>query len=151
PVAVLFAMDSLSGTVKPDSQPVVYPTQYYLPARPPPADAARVSAAARALLAAERPVVIAGNGVRIAQGYDALVALVEAAGAPGGDTAAVKGCFAETHSLALGVFGTFGTEAANACLAEADLVLAIGTKLGPSQNTGDNRDLLAATATPLLR
>src|SRR3954449_6562819 len=38
PVAVLFAMDSLSGTVKPDSQPVLYPTKYYLPAPPPPAD-----------------------------------------------------------------------------------------------------------------
>ena len=31
PVAVLFAQDSLSGTVKPDSQPVLYPTRYYLP------------------------------------------------------------------------------------------------------------------------
>ncbi len=145
PVAVLFAMDSLSGTVKPDSQPVVYPTQYYLPAPPPPADAARVAAAAKALLAAERPVVIAGNGVRIAQGYDALVALVEAAGLPVVTTAAGKGCFAETHSLALGVFGTFGTEAANACLAEADLVLAIGTKLGPSDTAWENRDLLDPT------
>jgi acetolactate synthase I/II/III large subunit len=123
----------------------VYPTQYYLPAPPPPADAARVAAAAKALLAAERPVVIAGNGVRIAQGYDALVALVEAAGLPVVTTAAGKGCFAETHSLALGVFGTFGTEAANACLAEADLVLAIGTKLGPSDTAWENRDLLDPT------
>ena len=63
PVAVLFAMDSLSGTVRPDLQPVLYPTRYYLPSPPPPADAARVAEAAKALLAAERPVVIAGNGV----------------------------------------------------------------------------------------
>jgi acetolactate synthase-1/2/3 large subunit len=145
PVAVLFAMDSLSGTVKPDSPPGLYPTRYYLPAPPPPADTARVEAAARALLAAQRPVVIAGNGVRIAQGYDALAALVEAAGLPVATTAAGKGCFAETHPLALGVFGTFGTEAANACLAEADLVLAIGTKLGPSDTAWENRDLLDPT------
>jgi acetolactate synthase I/II/III large subunit len=145
PVAVLFAMDSLSGTVKPDSQPVLYPTRYYLPAPPPPADAARVTAAAKALLAAQRPVVIAGNGVRIAQGYDALAALAEAAGLPVATTAAGKGCFAETHPLALGVFGTFGTEVANACLAEADLVLAIGTKLGPSDTAWENRDLLDPT------
>ena len=145
PVAVLFAQDSLSGTVKPDSQPALYPTRYYLPPPPPPADAARVAAAAKALLAAERPVVIAGNGVRISQGYEQLVALAEAAGLPVATTAAGKGCFAETHSLALGVFGTFGTEAANACLAEADLVLAIGTKLGPSDTAWANRDLLDPT------
>src|ERR1700723_4127485 len=35
PVAVLFAMDSLSGNVEPDSQPVLYPTHYYLPPTPP--------------------------------------------------------------------------------------------------------------------
>ena len=145
PVAVLFAMDSLSGSVKPDSQPVLYPTRYYLPPPPPAADVARVAAAAQALLAAERPVVIAGNGVRIAQGYDELVALAEAAGLPVVTTAAGKGCFAETHSLALGVFGTFGTEAANACVSEADLVLAIGTKLGPSDTAWENRDLLDPT------
>jgi acetolactate synthase I/II/III large subunit len=145
PVAVLFAQDSLSGTVRPDSQPALYPTRYYLPSVPPPADTKRVAAAAQALLAAERPVVIAGNGVRIAQGYDQLVALAEAAGLPVATTAAGKGCFAETHSLALGVFGTFGTEAANACIAEADLVLAIGTKLGPSDTAWENRDLLDPT------
>jgi acetolactate synthase I/II/III large subunit len=145
PVAVLFAMDSLAGTLQPDSRPVLYPTKYYLPAPPPPADAERVAAAAKALLAAQKPVVIAGNGVRIAQGYDQLVALAEAAGLPVGTTAAGKGTFAETHRLALGVFGTFGTEAANACIAEADLVLAIGTKLGPSDTAWENCDLLDPT------
>jgi acetolactate synthase-1/2/3 large subunit len=145
PVAVLFAQDSLSGTVSPDSRPGLYPTRYYLPASPPPADAAVVTAAAKALLAAQRPVVIAGNGVRIAQGYEPLRALAEAAGLPVATTAAGKGCFAETHGLALGVFGTFGTEAANACVAEADLVLAVGTKLGPSDTAWENRDLLDPT------
>ncbi len=96
-------------------------------------------------MGAQKPVVIAGNGVRIAQGYDQLVALAEAAGLPVGTTAAGKGTFAETHRLALGVFGTFGTEAANACIAEADLVLAIGTKLGPSDTAWENRDLLDPT------
>jgi acetolactate synthase-1/2/3 large subunit len=123
----------------------LYPTKYYLPAPPPPADAERVAAAAKALLGAQKPVVIAGNGVRIAQGYDQLVALAEAAGLPVGTTAAGKGTFAETHRLALGVFGTFGTEAANGCIAEADLVLAIGTKLGPSDTAWENRDLLDPT------
>ena len=43
---MLFARIRSAGTVKPDSQPVLYPTQQYLPPPPPPADAARVAAAA---------------------------------------------------------------------------------------------------------
>src|SRR5713101_4332822 len=142
PVAVLFSHDSLAGSVAPDSQPMLYPTRHYLPPAPPPAEPARVEAAAKAILAAQRPVVIAGNGVRIAQAYDQLRRLVEAAGLPVATTAAGKGCFAETHPLALGVFGTFGTEAGNACVAEADLVLVIGSKLSPSDTAWENRALL---------
>ena len=142
PVAVLYAHDSLAGSVAPDSQPALYPTRHYLPAPPPPADAVRVEAAAKAILSAQKPVVIAGNGVRIAQGYDQLRRLVEAAGLPVATTAAGKGCFAETHPLALGVFGTFGTEAGNACVAEADLVVVVGSKLSPSDTAWENRALL---------
>ncbi|MBS0639819.1 MAG: thiamine pyrophosphate-binding protein [Acetobacteraceae bacterium] len=145
PVTVLFSMASLTGKVEPDSQPGLYPTQYYLPPPPAPADATRVAAAAEALLGATRPVIIAGNGVRIAQAYEALQAVAEATGAPVVTTAAGKGTFAETHPLALGVFGTFGTPAANAAVMSADLVLAIGTKLGPSDTAWENRDLLDPT------
>jgi acetolactate synthase-1/2/3 large subunit len=142
PVAVLYAHDSLAGSVGPDSQPVLYPTRHYLPPAPPPAEPARVEAAAKAILSAQKPVLIAGNGVRIAQAYDQLRRLVEAVGLPVATTAAGKGCFAETHPLALGVFGTFGTEAGNACVAEADLVLVIGSKLSPSDTAWENRALL---------
>ena len=142
PVAVLYAHDSLAGSVAPDSQPALYPTRHYLPPAPPPADAVWVEAAAKAILSAQKPVVIAGNGVRIAQGYDQLRRLVEAAGLPVATTAAGKGCFAETHPLALGVFGTFGTEAGNACVAEADLVVVVGSKLSPSDTAWENRALL---------
>ena len=88
----------------------------------------------RRILAARTPVIIAGNGVRIAQGYEQLRRLAETAGMPVATTAAGKGCFAETHPLALGVFGTFGTAAANACVGEADLVLVVGSKLSPERH-----------------
>jgi acetolactate synthase-1/2/3 large subunit len=142
PVAVLFSHDALAGSVAPDSQPVLYPTRFYLPPPPPPAEPALIAAAAARILAAERPVIIAGNGVRIAQGYDQLQGLAEAAGLPVATTAAGKGCFPETHPLALGVFGTFGTPAANACLGEADLVLVVGSKLSPSDTAWENTKLL---------
>jgi acetolactate synthase I/II/III large subunit len=142
PVAVLFAHDALAGTVAPGSQPALYPTRHYLPPPPPPADPKRVAAAAAAIRAAERPVMIAGGGVRIAAAYEPLQRLAEGAGLPLATTAAGKGTFAETHPLALGVFGTYGTAAANAALSEADLVVAVGTKLGPSDTAWENRALL---------
>jgi acetolactate synthase-1/2/3 large subunit len=145
PVAVLYSHDSLAGTVAPGSQPALYPTRHYLPPLPPPAARAAVEAAADAILAARLPVLIAGNGVRIAQGYEPLLRLAEAIGLPVATTAAGKGVFAETHTLALGVFGTFGTAAANACVAEADLVLVVGSKLSPSDTAWENRALLDPT------
>src|ERR671937_1886470 len=54
PVAVLYAHDSLAGTVAPDSQPALYPTRHYLPSPPPPAGTKQVETAAAALLAAQR-------------------------------------------------------------------------------------------------
>ncbi len=145
PVAVLYSHDSLAGSVAPNSQPMLYPTRYYLPGMPPAAEQHQVEAAAAAILAAERPVLIAGNGVRIARAYDELRRLAEAAGIPVTTTAAGKGTFAETHPLALGVFGTFGTEAGNACIAEADLVVVVGSKLSPSDTAWENRTLLDPT------
>src|SRR6476620_7698996 len=53
PVAVLFGHDALAGNVAPDSQPILYPTRFYLPSPPPPADAAQIASAAERILAAE--------------------------------------------------------------------------------------------------
>ena len=145
PVAVLYSHNSLAGSVAPDSQPMLYPTRYYLPGAPPPAEQRQVEAAAAAILAAQKPVLISGNGVRIARAYDELRQFAEAAGLPVATTAAGKGTFAETHPLALGVFGTFGTEAGNACIAEADLVVVVGSKLSPSDTAWENRALLDPT------
>ena len=68
--------------------------------------------------------------------------LAELLGAPVTTTASGKGTFPENHPLALGVFGNFGLEAANATVADADLVLAVGTKLGPTDTANENPALL---------
>jgi acetolactate synthase I/II/III large subunit len=73
----LFSHDALAGSVGPDSQPALYPTRFYPPS---PADPALVAATAERILEAERPVLIAGNGVRIAQAYEELRAVAELAG-----------------------------------------------------------------------
>uniref|UniRef100_UPI0025FB2C10 thiamine pyrophosphate-binding protein n=1 Tax=uncultured Phenylobacterium sp. TaxID=349273 RepID=UPI0025FB2C10 len=142
PVAVLYGAQGLAGSVEPDSRPRLYATGPYLPNRPPPADPARVAAAAKIIGGAKAPVVIAGNGVRISDAYEALQRFAEAAGAPVVTTPSGKGVIAETHPLALGVFGTFGIAAANAAVAEADVVIVAGSKLGASDTARENRALL---------
>ena len=142
-VAILSqAHDSWPARLTPDRQPPLYPTRFCRPTRSR-SILAQIDQAAERILAARKPVIIAGNGVRISQAYEELQKIAETAGLPVGTTAAGKGVFPETHhSLALGVFGTFGTPAANACIGEADLVLVLGSKLSPSDTAWANGKLL---------
>lgn len=144
PVAVLYAANGLGGHVDADTVPKLYRTRNYLPQLAPPVDPQRISLAAQAIASATKPVIIAGNGVRISQAYSALVAFAEAAGIPVVTTASGKGTFAEDHPLALGVFGTFGIAAANAAVSEADVVIVVGSKLGASDTARENPELLDA-------
>ena len=141
PVAVIFHSNALGGTVGPDSRPALYPTQCYLPARSN-GDAAHVAAAAKALAAARRPVIVAGNGIRIGQAYRELQELAELLAAPVATTASGKGVFPETHPLALGVAGSFGQATANVTVGRADLLLVVGSRLGPSDTANENPKLI---------
>jgi len=145
PVALLYHSTALAAQVGPDSAPRLYSTQSYLPTSPPPADPVLVDAAARALLAAKSPVIIAGNGIRISGAYGQLQELAELTSIPVTTTAAGKGVFPENHPLALGVFGGFGQRVANRTLAEADTILIAGSKLGPTDTAGENPQVLDPT------
>ena len=142
PVALLYATKALRAKVGPDSAPILYPTRHYLPPAHSGPDPRSVEAAAQAIRQAERPVIIAGNGVRVGRAYDELRQLAELLQAPVATTASGKSVFPENHPLALGMFGTFGLDSANAVIADADLVIAVGTKLGPSDTVNEAPDLL---------
>ncbi len=142
PVAVLLSLAALAGEVGPQTRPRLYPTAHYLPPPPPAPGLADVRAIAGLLAGAERPVIIAGNGVRIAQAYAPLQGLAERLGAPVVTTPSGKAVLAETHPLALGVFGTYGLPAANAAVAEADVVLVVGSKLTASDTARESAALL---------
>jgi acetolactate synthase-1/2/3 large subunit len=138
PVGVVFNSNAfLGGMVDPDARPFLYDTGAYLPSTLP-ADPASVAAAADALRTAERPVIVAGNGVRISRAYEELAALARLIGAPVATTASGKGVIAETDPWALGVCGNFGQAAANATIGSADLVVAVGTRLGPADTANEN-------------
>jgi acetolactate synthase I/II/III large subunit len=151
PVAVLYHSNALFAEVGPESEPRLYSTSAYLPNARMAADAADVSAVAHDLARAKRPVIIAGNGVRISQAYGELRQFAEVLGAPVTTTAAGKSVFPETHELALGVFGTFGQPVANAVLGEADVVLIVGSKLGPTDTANENPSLIDADRQTLIQ
>ena len=108
-----------------------------------------VMAAAKALLAAKRPVIQAGQGVLYAEGTPELVGLAELVQIPVYSTLAGKSAFPERHSLALGSAEGAMSEAAYHFLKEADLVFAIGSSLsahGMAANIPDRKTIIHATA-----
>jgi acetolactate synthase-1/2/3 large subunit len=90
-----------------------------------------VAAAAEALTDADRPVVIAGNGVHAARAYDELEAVAESYGCAVTTSYLGKSTIPETHDLAAGVIGAFGHEGANRAVSEADVLLVVGSRLNP--------------------
>ena len=98
--------------------------------RRPGPDPAELAAAAAALATAERPFVIAGGGVHYADATEGLRQFAERHGVPVAETQAGKGALPWDHGAQAGAIGVTGSSAANALAAEADLVLAVGTRLG---------------------
>lgn len=96
-----------------------------------------VSRVADLLADAERPVVVAGEGVIRAGATDALTAFVEAADVPVATSMNGKGAVAETAPYALGVVGRWGfCQVANDAVTEADLVIGVGTRFGELTTVG---------------
>jgi 3D-(3,5/4)-trihydroxycyclohexane-1,2-dione acylhydrolase (decyclizing) len=97
--------------------------------RRPRPDRSELAAAAAALKAAKKPLVIAGGGVLYSQACEDLVRFVEASGIPVCETQGGKSVLSDDHPLNMAAVGVTGTSAANRLAAEADLILAIGTRL----------------------
>lgn len=92
------------------------------------ADRATLQRAAELILAAKRPMIVAGGGVIYADATETLRAFVDATGIPVGETMAGKGSLRWDHPLNLGAIGATGTLAANRIAKEADLVIGVGTR-----------------------
>src|SRR5438105_1162441 len=99
------------------------------PFRPEP-EFAHVRAALACLQQAERPVIVAGGGVRASRASQELVALAEALKIPVATSLNGKDSIPGTHPLSVGVVGSYSRESANRVVQEADLVCFIGTETG---------------------
>ena len=102
----------------------------YPPFRPEP-DNAAIEQAAKAIAAAQRPVIVAGGGVRLSSAASEVVALAEQLSIPVATSVNGKGTIPDSHPLSIGVVGSYSVRCANQIVAEADLVIYIGS------NTGD--------------
>jgi 3D-(3,5/4)-trihydroxycyclohexane-1,2-dione acylhydrolase (decyclizing) len=97
--------------------------------RRPRADRTELEAAAEALKAAKKPLIVAGGGVLYSGASDALSRFSATTGIPVCETQGGKSALPDDASLNMAAVGVTGTEAANRLAAEADLVLAVGTRL----------------------
>ena len=90
------------------------------------ADPTDVSRAAKVLLAADRPIIHAGQGVLYAEATPELIEIAEFLQAPVMTTLPGKSAFPETHPLSVGSGGPSTTAQANKYLKESDLVFGVG-------------------------
>ena len=110
-----------------------YPEAFFEPAlhavpRPRP-DRDALQRAAELLKTARKPLIIAGGGVRYSLAEEAVTAFAQKHGIPIAETVAGKGTISHHHPMHVGPIGIIGSTSANALAGEADVILAIGTRL----------------------
>jgi 3D-(3,5/4)-trihydroxycyclohexane-1,2-dione acylhydrolase (decyclizing) len=93
-------------------------------------DAELLERAAEWLAASRRPLLICGGGVLYSEAAEALDQFARQTGVPVAETQAGKGVLRWDHPQCVGPLGAAGGLAANRLAREADLVLAVGTRLG---------------------
>ncbi|RJO74978.1 3D-(3,5/4)-trihydroxycyclohexane-1,2-dione acylhydrolase (decyclizing) [Nocardia panacis] len=110
-----------------------FPEEFFAPhvhhiPRPRP-DLRALHAAAAALRGSHRPLLVLGGGVRYSGAGEQAVDFAERHGIPIAETTAGRTLVRHDHRLHVGPLGITGSESANLLAAEADLVLAVGTRL----------------------
>ncbi len=96
----------------------------------------RVKEAVELMSNARRPVLYVGGGVIKAGGSEALLELANKTGIPVTTTLMGRGCFPDSHPLALGMPGMHGTYAAITAIQKSDLLVSIGVRFD-DRVTGD--------------
>jgi len=133
PVHIEIPLDVVAMQVDDDWQPEA-------PVPRPRPDPAQLAAAAKMLSQASSPIIVAGGGV--CEGGGDLVRLADILGAPVITTVAAKGLIADDHPLSLA--STLPRTETQGLLAEADVVLAVGTELAETDSWVDQLALTGA-------
>ncbi len=113
-----------------DMEPLVEEQFARVPPFRPEPDMKSVLAALKLLQEAERPVIVAGGGVRASGAKTELVALAEKLSIPVATSLNGKDSIPGAHRLSVGVCGTYSRESANRVVGQADLVCFVGSETG---------------------
>lgn len=105
-----------------------FETRFHYFRRPAP-DVRDVEKAIELLASAKAPLILSGGGVRYSEANDLVARFAERRGIPIAETAAGKATVVGSHPNSVGTLGNVGSSAANAAAEEADVILAIGTRL----------------------
>jgi 3D-(3,5/4)-trihydroxycyclohexane-1,2-dione acylhydrolase (decyclizing) len=110
-----------------------YPEAFFVPRvhripRPRP-DERSIADAVAMLKGAKRPLIISGGGVHYSIAEEAVARFAESRGIPLAETISGKSCVKHDHPAHIGPIGVIGSASANALAGEADVILAIGTRL----------------------
>lgn len=92
-------------------------------------DEDELAAAIEALRNAEKPIIISGGGTLYSEASPALADFAEKTGIPIMETQAGKSSLPDDHALNMGSVGVTGTSAANRLAEQADVILAVGSRL----------------------
>ncbi|MFT4030032.1 MAG: thiamine pyrophosphate-binding protein [Protaetiibacter sp.] len=121
-----------------------------MPRARPRADELAVGRAARLFSEATAPAILAGSGVHTSEAWQVLAELAEKTGAPVATTIHGKGALVSEHPWHLGVVGNNGgRDYANRELAEADVVLLVGTRANATDTNSWSGP--ARTGTPVIQ
>jgi len=149
PVAMIYGLHALDGNAGGESAPRLYPTAPYINAVN--SNLPALGSTLDMLGHAARPLIIAGNGVRVGGAEDALMRFADISGIPVVTSPAGKGVFSDDSPLSCGVYGGYGNPLANCAVGCADVIFAIGTKLSASDTVQANPNLIDPTQQALIQ
>ena len=118
------------------------------PALRPEPSADSIGEAAQVISRSQRPVIVAGGGVTSSRAQQEVVELAEMLNIPVATSLNAKGTITDDHRLSVGVVGYYSRWCANRVVAEADLVIYIGSHTG-SQVTNEWK--VPAQGTPVIQ
>jgi len=127
PVALNLPRDILAEAF--EAEPFSAPAGYRVEAMPG-GDATLVEQAAALLAGAARPLIIAGGGIKNSRAHRAALELAEALDAPVAMSPGHGDAIPHEHALNAGQVGPRGNAVASRLAREADVILALGTRLG---------------------
>jgi len=142
PACVVMRSGAITAEINPSRVPKIYHSSGYLKESRTVPPAELIAEAAALILTAERPVIIAGNGVHMSKSHGEVLALAEFLGAPVATSYKGKSAIAEVHPLALGMMGAFGQKVANDVVASADVIVVAGCHLAPSDTKNESPHLI---------